>query len=112
MMQTLTQNLLIIVVVTVATVTTRMLPFWVFPPNRPTPPYVRYLGKVLAGAVIGLLIIYCLKSVSLTVPPYGAPEAVCIAGIILLHWWRRNLLLSIAAGTIAYMLLVQFVFTG
>lgn len=99
-----------IAVVVLGTVLTRLLPFLIFPPSKPTPKYIQYLGKVLASAVIGLLIIYCLKTVSFALPPHGIPEAICIVTIVLLHWWRRNLLLSIAVGTILYMLLVQFVF--
>lgn len=107
---TLTQSILTIAVIVLGTLVTRLLPFVVFPPSRPTPLYIQYLGRVLASAVIGLLIIYCLKAVSLSDWPHGAPEAICIAAIVLLHWWRRNLLLSIAAGTIFYMILVQLVF--
>lgn len=73
---------------------------------------VRYLGKVLPPAVIGMLVIYCLKEVQLTAYPYGIPEAVSVAAVVLLHLWKRNNLLSIGAGTVLYMFLVQAVFTA
>ena len=107
---TMTQSLITIACVVLGTVLTRFLPFWVFPGDKPTPPFVRYLGKVLPGAIFGLLVVYCLKNVSLLVAPHGLPELIAIAVVVLLHLWKRQLLLSVAAGTVCYMLLVQVVF--
>jgi branched-subunit amino acid transport protein AzlD len=107
---TLTQQLLTIAAVILGTVLTRFLPFWCFPANKPTPKYVQYLGKVLPSAVFGLLVVYCLKNVSLLTGSHGLPEAIAIAVVIALHLWKRQMLLSIAAGTVCYMLLVQLVF--
>ena len=107
---TLTQQLLTIAVVALGTMLTRFLPFVLFPAGRPTPKYIQFLGKVLPSAVFGLLIVYCLKGVSLEAAPYGLPEAVAIAAVIALHLWRKQLLLSIAGGTLVYMFLVQYVF--
>ena len=89
---------------------TRFLPFLLFPAGKPTPKAVHYLGSVLPGAVFGLLVVYCLKNVSLFTGSHGLPELISIALVVLLHLWKRQMLLSIAGGTACYMLLVQFVF--
>lgn len=96
--------------VILGTMATRFLPFLAFPSGKPTPKYVRYLGKVLPAAVFGLLVVYCLKDVSLFAGSHGIPELISISIVILLHLWKRQMLLSIAGGTICYMLLVQLVF--
>ena len=107
---TLTQQIITIGMVVLGTMLTRFLPFLVFPADKPTPKYVKYLGKVLPPAVFGLLIIYCLKSVDVFSGSHGVPELIAISVVVLLHLWRRNMLLSIAGGTVCYMLLVQWVF--
>lgn len=101
-----------IAAVVLGTMATRFLPFFVFPANRPVPKYVQYLGKVLPYAVIGLLVVYCLKNVSVLSAPYGLPELIAVSAVVGLHLWKRNMLLSIGGGTALYMLLVQFVFLG
>ena len=103
------RSLVIIAVVAGTIFFTRLFPF-LFPPGKEIPPTVQYLGKVLPPAVIGMLIIYCLKDVRLTAYPYGIPEAVAVIVVILLHLWKRNNLLSIGVGTVLYMFLVQAVF--
>lgn len=107
---TLTQQLITIAMVVLGTMITRFLPFFVFPAGKNTPKYIRYLGKVLPGAVFGLLVVYCLKNVSLFQGSRGVPELISILLVILLHKWKKMMLLSIAGGTLCYMLLVQFVF--
>lgn len=107
---TLTQTLIIIAMVTLGTVITRFLPFVLFPANKDTPPYIIYLGKVLPYSVIGLLVVYCLKGISLTTIPFGIPELISILLIALLHIWKNNTLLSIGFGTAIYMILIQLVF--
>lgn len=107
---TFTQQIITIAMVVLGTMITRFLPFIVFPANKPTPKYVQYLGKALPPAVFGLLVIYCLKNVSILTGSHGIPEAISIAFVILLHLWKRQMLISIAGGTICYMLLVQFIF--
>ena len=89
---------------------TRFLPFLLFPAGKPTPRYVQYLGKALPGAVFGLLVVYCLKNVGLLSGSHGLPELIAILVVAGLHLWKRQMLLSIAGGTICYMLLVQLVF--
>ena len=91
------------------TMVTRFLLFLIFPEGKEPPEFIQYLGKVLPYAVIGLLVIYCLKDVPGS-GTYGIPEFLAIAFIVLLHRWKKNILLSIGGGTVFYMLLVQFVF--
>jgi len=107
---TVTQQILTIAVVVAGTMVTRFLPFLVFPPGKETPRYIKYLGNVLPPAVIGLLGIYCLKDVQVLSGSHGIPELAGILMVAFLHLWKRNMLLSIAGGTISYMLLVQLVF--
>ena len=104
------QTIVMILAVAAGTQLTRWLPFWLFPENKEPPPVVAYLGRVLPAAVMGLLVVYCLKGVTWTASPYGAPELLAIAAVALLHRWKGNVLLSIAGGTALYMLLVQLVF--
>ncbi len=110
MTMTLTQQILTIAAVVLGTMTTRFLPFLLFPAGKTTPAFVQYLGKALPAAVFGLLVIYSLKDVQLLTGSHGIPEAISIALVIILHCWKRQMLLSIAGGTICYMLLVQLVF--
>ena len=110
MTMTVSQQIVTIAMVVLGTVLTRALPFLLFPAGKTTPPYIRYLGKVLPPAVFGLLVVYCLKNVSLFTGSHGIPEAVSILAVTALHLWKRQMLLSIAGGTVCYMLLVQFVF--
>lgn len=101
---------LLIAVMALVTAGLRFLPFLIFGENRKAPPLVAYLGQVLPFAIMGMLVVYCLKDVSFTAAPFGIPEIVGCAVVTLLHIWKRNTLLSIGAGTLCYMLLVQFVF--
>ena len=107
---TLTQQIITIALCTAGTVLTRALPFLVFIPGKAVPPFVRYLGKTLPVAVFGMLVVYCLKDVSVMTENHGLPELFALGVTIGLHLWRRQMLLSIAAGTLCYMILVQFVF--
>lgn len=107
---TLQQQIITIAMCVVGTMLTRFLPFLVFRPKRPTPRYIQYLGRVLPGAIFAMLIIYCLRDVSLLQGSHGLPELIAIAVTVGLHLWKRQMLLSIAGGTICYMLMVQFVF--
>ena len=107
---TLTQQIITVAMVVLGTAVTRFLPFLLFPAGRPTPKYVQYLGKVLPAAVFGLLVVYSLKDVSILTGSHGIPELISIVLVIVLHVWKRQMLLSIAGGMVCYMLLVQFVF--
>lgn len=110
MILTPAQTLITIAALILGTVATRVLPFLLFPPNKETPSFVLYLGRVLPYAVMGLLVIFCLKGVTVTAAPYGLPELLAILCILALHLWKSNTLLSIGGGTVIYMLLVQHVF--
>ena len=99
---------ILIAVMAAVTILLRFLPFLIF--RKQTPPYITYLGKVLPSAIIGMLVIYCLKDVRLTPHPHGLPELIAAVCVVGLQVWKRNSLLSILLGTIVYMILVQFVF--
>ena len=103
-------SFLIILTVAVSTFATRVVPFLIFPKGKEIPPVIRYLGKVLTPAVIGMLVIYCLRSTPVIQASHGIPEAIAVAVTALLHVWKRNNLLSIGAGTVLYMVLIQVVF--
>ncbi len=107
---TLTQRIIKIALVVLGTMLTRFLPFLIFPSGKPTPKYIKYLGNVLPSAVFGLLVIYCLKNVSIFTGSHGVPEIISIIFVVILHLWKKQMLLSIGDGTVLYMLLVQFVF--
>ena len=106
---TLPQQLITIALCILGTQLTRFLPFLIFSEHRKTPPFVQYLGRVLPGAIFAMLVIYCLKDVPGS-GTGGIPEIIAILFIILLHRWRKNTLLSIAGGTVLYMVLVQTIF--
>ena len=101
---------MIIAVVALVTVMLRFLPFFLFGENRQTPPLVAYLGQVLPYAIMGMLVIYCLKDIRLTAAPFGIPEFIGCIAVALLHLWKRSTLISIGLGTLIYVLLVQFIF--
>lgn len=101
------QTLAIVLAVALGTVVTRFAPFLLFPEKREPPAVVAYLGRVLPPAMMGLLVVYCLRGVSLTAFPHGIPEGAAVALIVLLHRWKGSALLSIGGGTALYMLLVQ-----
>ena len=99
-----------IAVMALVTAALRFLPFLIFGENRKTPPLIAYLGQVLPYAIMGMLVVYCLKGITFTQTPFAIPEIIGCAVVAILHIWKRNTLLSIGAGTVCYMLLVQFVF--
>lgn len=104
------QQAALIAICAAATMMTRFLPFFIFTPNKPLPLCVRYLGKALPAAIFALLVVYCLRHVSLISGNHGIPEAIGLAVTVALHLWKRQMLLSMAAGTLCYMGLVQYVF--
>ncbi len=107
---TMAEQIITIAMVVVGTMATRFLPFIIFPAGKPTPKYIQFLGKFLPAAVFGLLVVYCLRNVDLFGGSHGIPELISIAAVVILHLWKRQMLISIAGGTICYMLLVQMVF--
>lgn len=107
---TFSEQIITIATVVAGTMLTRFLPFILFPANKKTPPLVAFLGKMLPAAVMGMLVVYSLKDTQILSGRHGVPEAIAVALIVILQATLRNLLLTIAAGTISYMLLVQYVF--
>ncbi|OOF49538.1 branched-chain amino acid ABC transporter [Rodentibacter trehalosifermentans] len=107
---TVTEHIITVGICVLAVQFTRLLPFWVFPANRPIPEYIRYLGKVLPAAMFGMLVIYCYKNIDILSGYRGIPDFLAGALVLLLHFGKKNMFLSIAAGTIFYMALVQTVF--
>ena len=100
---------LIYAMCTIETMATRFLPFMIFNEKRTTLKYITYLGRVLPGAIFSMLIVYCLKNVNVTSYSYGLPELIAIIVTVFLHKWKKQMLVSIAGGTICYMMLVQLV---
>lgn len=103
-------SVLIVLVAAAVTAALRFIPFLVFGRGKQTPPIISYLGRVLPCAIMGMLVVYCMKDVAFLRYPYGIPELLSCAVVAGLHVWKRNSLLSIGAGTVLYMLLVQLVF--
>ena len=99
---------ILVAAMALTTAALRFLPFLLF--AKKTPPFVVYLGKVLPAALIGMLVVYCLKDVQFFSAPHGLPELIAGAAVALLQKWKRNYLLSILAGTLLYMVLVQTIF--
>lgn len=101
---------LVVAVIALITAAIRFFPFLVWNKNRKAPKIIEKLGKILPYAVMGMLVVYCLKDVSFTEPSGFVPELIASLAVIGLYVWKRNTLISIVAGTVCYMLLVQFVF--
>lgn len=102
------RSLMIVLVVAGITVVLRGLPFVLFRGSTPAP--VVYLSNVLPYAIMGMLVVYCLKGTAVLESPHGLPELIAIALIIALHKWKHNTLLSIVSGTVIYMIMVQVIF--
>ena len=100
-------SMAIIAVISAVTVLIRFLPFFVFPPGKEPPAFISRLTKLLPSAVIGMLVVYCLRGISFAESPYGLPELISSAAVVLVHKLRRNTLLSILTGTLCYMLLIR-----
>lgn len=98
-------SVLLVAVMALVTMLLRFLPFWI-----ETPKLISYLGKVLPYAIMGMLVVYCLKAVDFVQPPHALPELIACAVTVVLHVWKRSTLLSIVGGTVCYMLLVQVIF--
>ncbi|MEA4988123.1 MAG: AzlD domain-containing protein [Anaerovorax sp.] len=105
-----TQTLIMILAIALGAVITRFTPFILFPESKEPPSHITYLGKVLPPAMMGLLVVYCLKGISIEYSPYGIPELLSVIFIIILHKWMNNVLISIGGGTCLYMFLIQVIF--
>lgn len=107
---TVTQQIITIGICVLGTMATRFLPFLIFSGKKDAPKYIQYLGRALPAALFGMLVVYCLKDVSFITPDYGIPELIAIAVTAGLHLWKRQMLVSIAGGTVCYMLMTQLIF--
>ena len=107
-MSTVSHSALLVAVMSLVTILLRFLPFLVF--RKKVPPCITYLGRVLPPAIIGMLVVYCLKDTVITSAPFGLPELIAGVMVVLLQAWKRNALLSILCGTVIYMLLIQLAF--
>ena len=107
-MNNTTYSLILVLIMAGITILIRFLPFWIFRKGTPKP--ILYLGQVLPYAIMGMLVVYCLKGISFTTGSHGIPEILSVLLVVLLHKWKHNTLLSIPAGTICYMVLVQMIF--
>ena len=105
-----THSVLLVLVIAIVTIALRFLPFIIFSNKNKTPKLITYLGNVLPFAIMGMLVIYCLRNISFTSSPFGLPEIISCALVVILHAWRGNTLLSILSGTVVYMILVQLIF--
>ncbi|ULG72265.1 branched-chain amino acid transporter permease [Macrococcus brunensis] len=104
---TLTQQLIMIALMTCTTLLTRYLPFVIFRSDKPIPPVIQYFGSILPPAIFGLLVIYALRDIRWSSYAHSLPAIGAIIAIVLVHLWKRNMLISIAVGTIIYMLLIR-----
>ena len=103
-------SVLLVIVISIVTMGLRFLPLWVFGNGQQTPKLIQYLGKVLPYAIMGMLVVFCLKSVSFVSAPFAIPELIACVIVVGLHIWKRNNAISIVGGTVVYMILVQMVF--
>lgn len=104
---TTAQAFITVAVIAGATFLTRVIPFILFPGGRSVPGYIKYLGGVLPYAVIGMLIVYCLKDTAISARPYGIPEGIAVLFVVAAHKWKHNMLFSILGGTALYMILLR-----
>lgn len=105
-----THSVLLVLVIAIVTIALRFLPFIIFSNKNKTPKLITYLGNVLPFAIMGMLVIYCLRNISFVYSPFGLPEIISCVLVVILHAWRGNTLLSILSGTVVYMILVQLIF--
>ena len=107
---TVAQQIITVAMCVLGTAATRFLPFLIFSEKRPIPKIVQYFSRTLPAAVFGMLVVYCLKDVSVLTGSHGIPELIAIAVTAALHLWKKNMLISVLCGTLCYILLVQLVF--
>lgn len=107
---TFTQQAVTILAVILGTMATRFIPFLIFSSHRPLPEYIKYLGKLLPSALFGLLVVFSLKNTTVLSGNHGIPELISVLTVIIIHLWKRQMILSVAVGTIVHMVLVQFLF--
>lgn len=99
----------ILIIAALITFILRALPFFILN-DKKIPDKIDYLGEYLPPAIMGLLVVYALKNTNFSAPFYGLAEIIACLVVIIVHFWKNSLLLSIACGTFTYMFLVQFIF--
>ena len=102
--------IIVIVAMGLAVLATRIVPVLIFGRGEKVPEFILYLGRVVPYTAMGLLIVYCLRDVSVLEAPHGIPELLSLAVVTLTYLWKRNTILSVVIGTVLYMFLVQSVF--
>lgn len=107
---TFDQQIIAIAMVILGTVITRLVPFILFSSKEKTPAYILYLGKVLTPAIFGLMVVFSLKDTSFTNTSDLLPKLLAILVVIFLHKWKKNMLLSVAGGSLFYITLYSLVF--
>ena len=100
-------SILLIAVIALATAALRFLPFLIFSDKNKTPKTVVYLSTMLPCAMIGMLIVYCFRNISVTSFPFGLPEIISAAAVAASYLWKRNTLLSVGLGTVCYIILIR-----
>lgn len=110
MKMTVAQTLVTILAIAAGTQISRWLPFLAFSGKKETPQFVKYLGRVLPPALMGLIVVYCFKNTAIFTGSHGIPELIAALVVILTYAWKENTLLSVGGGTAVYMILVQAVF--
>lgn len=103
-------TILLLAVIAIVTALLRFLPFLIFRSEAHTPKALYYLGAVLPGAIMGMLVVYCFKSTVILEWPYALPELIATIAVVATYLWKKNSLISIGLGTVLYMVLVQVVF--
>lgn len=107
---TSTEMVITVAIVVAGTLLTRFGAFLVFPQGKKAPDFVLFLGKALPTAVMGMLVVYTFKDTIVLSYPYGIPELIALLVTVGMHLWKRNMFMSIGAGTVVYMILIQAVF--
>ena len=107
---TLTEQIITVAAAVLGTMLTRFLPFILFPANKKLPDILLYMGKVLPGAIMGMLVVYCFRNTRVLTWPHALPELIAGLVVAASYLWKKNILISIAAGTVLYMVLIQAVF--
>ena len=102
-----TRTWLMVAVIALVTAGIRFLPFLLFRDGGKTPKLIEKLGRLLPCAIMGMLVVYCLKGISFGAVSGWLPYGISVGAVVLLHIWKRNTLLSIIGGTICYMLLIR-----
>lgn len=103
------QTFIMILALAAGSAVMRFLPPLLFRNGKAYPKLIDELTPMIPPAVIGLLVVYSLKDIRLTSGNHGLPELISAAVVALLHLWRKNMLLSVIAGTAAYMILSRVI---